>query len=237
MLITLKSGKREKAFHSKTGHNEIRWRPGFVCDILLLLLYSKIKMDNQNFFQKHKGLVVGLVIVVLVVFWIVSSYNSFVTQNEQITAQWSQVENQYQRRFDLIPNIVNTVKGVAQQEQTVFNAIAEARTRYSGATTANEKAQAASQLETGLGRLLVIAEQYPVLQSSGAYRDLIVSLEGTENRLAVERMKYNDLVRIFDTDIKRFPTSLVAKIFGLEERAYFEVSDEAKINPKVDFTN
>src|SRR3989344_5655610 len=193
---------------------------------------NQSSMESKSFFARNKKWIIIVGIIVLILLWGVSGYNRFVSGDEQITASWAQVENQYQRRFDLIPNIVNTVKGVAQQEQTVFNAIAEARTRYSGATTANEKAQAASQLETGLGRLLVIAEQYPVLQSSGAYRDLIVSLEGTESRISVERMKYNDLVRIFDTDIKRFPTSLVAKIFGLEERAYFEVSDEAKINPK-----
>lgn len=137
----------------------------------------------------------------------------------------------------MIPNVVETVKGVAKQEQDVFGAIAEARTRYSGALTPDEKAKAATQVEGALGRLLVIAENYPVLQSSGAYRDLIVSLEGTENRLAVERMKYNDLVRVFDTNVKTFPTSLVAKIFGVEAREYFNVPETAKATPKVDFTN
>ncbi|MSU45239.1 MAG: LemA family protein [Candidatus Zambryskibacteria bacterium] len=181
--------------------------------------------------------VIVLAVVVLVVFWGVGRYNSFVTQNEQITAQWSQVENQYQRRFDLIPNIMATVKGVAGQEQKVFGDIAEARTRYSGARTANERAGAATQVESALGRLLVIAENYPVLQSSQAYRDLIVSLEGTENRITVERMKYNDLVRGLNTSVKRFPTSILASIFGVNERAYFEVSEEAKTVPKVDFSN
>src|SRR3989344_4734839 len=125
--------------------------------------------QNQNFSYQaapvpHRGgkkkWIIVLVIIILAL-WAVGSYNSFVRGGEQITAQWAQVENQYQRRFDLIPNIVSTVKGVAKQEQEVFGAIAEARTRYSGATTANAKAQAATQLEAGLGRLLVIAEQYP----------------------------------------------------------------------------
>ncbi|MFA5889278.1 MAG: LemA family protein [Candidatus Paceibacterota bacterium] len=192
-------------------------------------------MEEKNFFQKNKTWIIVLVIIVLVLIWGVSKYNFFVRQGEQVTAQWAQVENQYQRRFDLIPNIVETVKGVAKQEQTVFGDIAEARTRYSGALTADEKAKAATQVESALGRLLVIAENYPVLQSSQAYRDLIVSLEGTENRISVERMKYNDLVRVFDTNVKTFPTSILAKLFGVAERAYFEVAEVAKTVPKVNF--
>lgn len=194
-------------------------------------------MEQKSFLQRNMKWVIILALLVLVAFWAVGQYNSFVTQNEGITAQWSQVENQYQRRFDLIPNIVATVKGVAGQEQKVFGDIAEARTRYSGATTANEKAAAATQVEGALGRLLVIAENYPVLQSSQAYRDLIVSLEGTENRISVERMKYNDLVRALNTGVKKFPTSILASIFGVDERVYFEVSDEAAAVPKVDFAN
>ena len=188
-----------------------------------------------SFFQRHKTGVIILVILVLLIGWTLSKYNMFVTQGEQITAQWAQVENQYQRRFDLIPNIVNTVKGVAKQEQAVFIAIAEARTRYSGATTPDQKAEAASQVESTLGRLLVIAENYPVLQSSQAYRDLIVSLEGTENRISVERMKYNNMVRVFDTNIKRFPTSIVASLFGVKEHAYFDVPKENQQAPTVNF--
>lgn len=191
---------------------------------------------EQNFFQRHMVLVVSLVVVLLIVVWGVSGYNSFITQNEKITAQWSQVENQYQRRFDLIPNIVNAVKGVAQQEQDVFLAIAEARTRYSGATSADQKAQAAGQVESALGRLLVIAESYPTLQSSQAYRDLIVTLEGTENRISVERMKYNQEVQSLNTQVKKFPTSILASIFGVKERNYFEVPKENQVTPKVDFT-
>ena len=192
-------------------------------------------MEEKNFLQRNMKLIVVLVVVVLVLLWGVSRYNSFVRVGEQITAQWAQVENQYQRRFDLIPNIVETVKGVAKQEQTVFIAIADARTHYSGATTPDQKAQAAGQVESALGRLLVIAENYPVLQSSQSYRDLIVSLEGTENRISVERMKYNDLVRAFDTSVKTFPTSIVAGIFGVKERAYFDVPVANQVVPKVNF--
>ncbi len=194
-------------------------------------------MEEKNFFQRNMKWIIGLGVIVLVLLWGVSRYNSFVRQGEAITAQWAQVENQYQRRFDLIPNIVETVKGVAQQEQEVFGAIAEARTRYAGASTPDEKAQAATQVEGALGRLLVIAENYPVLQSSQAYRDLITSLEGTENRISVERMKYNEQVRVFDTSVKTFPTSIVAKLFGVTEHAYFDVPEANQAAPQVNFTN
>lgn len=190
---------------------------------------------QPNFLERNKTWIIVLAVVALIAMWGVSKYNGFVKTNEAITAQWAQVENQYQRRFDLIPNIVNTVKGVAKQETAVFTAIADARTKYSGATTPDQKAQAATQVEGALGRLLVIAEAYPVLQSSQAYRDLIVSLEGTENRISVERMKYNDLVRSLNTGVKTFPTSIIAKLFGVSERAYFEVPKEAQVNPSVQF--
>ncbi len=194
-------------------------------------------MENQTFIQRNmKWLVIVLLLVILVV-WGFGKYNSFITMNESITSQWAQVDNQLQRRYDLIPNIVATVKGVAKQEQTVFGEIADARTRYSGATTPDAKAAAATQVEGALARLLVIAENYPTLQSSQAYRDLIVSLEGTENRISVERKNYNDLVRDLNASIKRFPNSIIASIASVHERTYFEVSDTAKENPKVDFSN
>lgn len=193
------------------------------------------QISQKSFLQRNMKLIVVVGVLLLLVGWVVGIKNGFVTGNEAITSQWAQVENQYQRRFDLIPNIVNTVKGVAKQETAVFTAIADARTKYSGAVTSDQKAQAASQVEGALGRLLVIAEAYPVLQSSQAYRDLIVSLEGTENRISVERMKYNDLVKSFNTNVKVFPSSLVAKIFGVSERAYFEVPRENQVNPTVQF--
>lgn len=192
-------------------------------------------MEQTSFFQRNKILLIVLGIAVLLGIWVFNTYNSFVKGNEAITSQWAQVENQYKRRFDLIPNIVSTVKGVAKQEQEVFNNIADARTKYAGAVTTNEKAQAASQMEGALARLLVIAENYPVLQSSQAYRDLIVTLEGTENRISVERMKYNDLVRSLNTGVKTFPRSLVAKMFGVSERAYFEIPEAETQVPKVEF--
>jgi LemA protein len=199
-------------------------------------------MDSQNTQATEvssggskKTWVIVLVVIVLLAIWAVTGYNRFVRLGEQITAQWAQVENQYQRRFDLIPNLVNTVKGVAKQEQTVFTAIAEARTKYSGALTADEKARAAGQVESALGRLLAVAENYPTLLSSQSFRDLMTSLEGTENRISVERKNYNDLVRVFDTRVKTFPSSILAKIFGVAERAYFEVPEENQANPAVEF--
>ncbi len=192
-------------------------------------------MEGQNFIQRNmKWVITGAVVLVLVIMS-VGSYNSFVSQSEAVTSQWSQVENQLQRRFDLIPNLVETVKGVAKQETSVFTAIAEARTRYSGAKTTDEKAQAASQYESAIGRLLVITENYPALQSAQSYRELMTSLEGTENRISVERKKYNDLVQSYNSSIKRFPSVVVAKIFGFSGKSYFEVSEEAKVNPKVSF--
>lgn len=192
---------------------------------------------EQTFFQKYKKWIIVLVVVLILSFSLTSSYNSFVSLDEKTTGQWSQVENQLQRRFDLVPNLVATVKGVAGQEQKVFGDIAEARTRYSGATNTNDKALYASQYESALSRLLVIAENYPTLKSSDSYNSLMVQLEGTENRIAVERMKYNDLVRDFNVKVKRFPSNIVSKIFGFDQKEYFEVSEQAKQVPKVDFSN
>lgn len=191
--------------------------------------------EEKNFFQRNMKWVVIIGIVVLFAMWLVGGYNSLVSQNEAVTAQWAQIESQLQRRFDLVPNLVETVKGVAKQETAVYTAIADARTRYAGATTPDERAKAASQYESALGRLLVITENYPVLQSAQSYKDLMVAIEGTENRLSVERKKYNDAVQVFDSRVKSFPTTIIAKMFGFGERAYFEVNDEAKINPKVQF--
>ena len=150
---------------------------------------------EQNFWQKNKTWIIVLAVVVVLASWVVGKYNSFVVQNEGINNQWAQVENQLQRRFELIPNVVNTVKGITQQEKDVFGALAEARTRYAGSTTVDEKAAAAGQVESSLARLLVIAENYPELKSAQSFRDLTVELEGTANRITVERQKYNDLVK------------------------------------------
>ncbi|HCY18059.1 MAG: hypothetical protein UR62_C0017G0021 [Candidatus Nomurabacteria bacterium GW2011_GWF2_35_12] len=191
---------------------------------------------EQNFWQKNKVLIIVLVVVVLLASWVVGKYNFFVNQNENITGQWAQIENQLQRRYDLIPNVINTVKGITKQEKEVFSQLAEARTRYAGSTTIDQKATAAGQVESSLARLLVIAENYPELKSSQSFRDLTVELEGTENRIAVERMKYNDLVKNLNANVKTFPNSILASIFGVAERSYFEITEGTEVVPKVDFS-
>lgn len=173
-------------------------------------------------------------IVAVLALWVFSGYNSLVTLNENIDAQWAKVETQYQRRFDLIPNLVNSVKGILKQEQTVFGEIAEARTRYAGAKNADEKVAAASDVESALSRLLVIVENYPQLQSSAVVQDLMAQLEGTENRISVERTRFNDEVRSYNTAIKRFPKNILAALTGFGSRSYFEAANGAENAPTVD---
>ncbi len=183
--------------------------------------------------MKKTLLIIGIIIVLIVLYgW--SSYNGLVTMREQATAQWQQVETSYQRRFDLIPNLVASTKGVLTQEQKVFSDIAEARTRYAGAQTVNDKATAATQVESAFGRLLVILENYPTLKSSDTVRDLMVEIAGTENRIGVERQRFNDNVRAYEVAIKRFPRSVVASMFGFEDMNYFEAQSGAENAPKVD---
>jgi LemA protein len=179
------------------------------------------------------GAVVLLVIIAGAVLW--GTYNSLVTKSQAIDGQWAQVETQYQRRFDLIPNLVNSVKGIMSQEQTVFGQIAEARTRYSGARTTDEKAAAGSDVETALGRLLVIMENYPQLRSVEAVTQLMDELAGTENRISVERGRYNLLVQDYNTAIRKFPTNLLASVFGFDARQYFKSATGADQVPKVQF--
>ncbi len=176
-----------------------------------------------------------LAVAVVIVLWAFSSYNSLVTLNENADAQWAKVETQYQRRFDLIPNLVNSVKAVLTQEQTIFTALADARANYSGATTPDAKAAAATQVEGALGRLLVVMENYPQLNSSNNVRDLMAQLEGAENRVSVERTRFNDEVRAYNTKVKRFPGNIAAMITGFAERAYFEAAGGAEVVPTVNF--
>jgi LemA protein len=179
------------------------------------------------------GVILLLVIIIGASLW--GTYNSLVTKSQAIDAQWAQVETQYQRRFDLIPNLVNSVKGYMAQEQTIFSQIADARTRYAGAQTPDEKAAAGSDVETALGRLLVIMENYPNLRSIETVTTLMDELAGTENRINIERQRYNTSVQDYNTTIKRFPTNLLASMFGFESRQYFEADTGASTAPKVDF--
>lgn len=182
-----------------------------------------------------KTLIIVLGVVVLLGLYVWVGYNNFVKANEGINNQWAQVETQYQRRFDLIPNLVNSVKGIMAQEQKVFGDLAEARTRYSGAASVGEKVAAANQVESALARLLVVMENYPQLKSAETVQTLMVQLEGAENRISVERQRYNDAVQSFNVMVKRFPSRLIAVVFGFSEKAYFESAQGAENAPNVSF--
>ncbi|HEU4935067.1 MAG TPA: LemA family protein [Vicinamibacterales bacterium] len=163
------------------------------------------------------------------------SYNKFSTQEEAINAQWAEVQNQLQRRTDLIPNLVNTVKGYAAHEASVFQAIADARSRLLAAKSPEETIQAANQQTSALGRLLAVVENYPQLKADAQFNRLMDELSATENRLTVARMRYNEAVQAYNTQRRKFPSNVTAKMFGFKEHPYWEVPPEAKQAPKVDF--
>lgn len=178
--------------------------------------------------------IIIITIIVLLVLWSLSAYNSLVQKREAYIAQWAQVENQYQRRFDLIPNLVSLVKSQYAQEESVFLGIAEARTRYSNATTREDKIQAVGQVETGLGRLLAVIESYPQLSSSASVQNAMIELSGTENRVAVERQGYNDIIKSYNLEVKRIPGVIFAKLFNFNEEPYFEAAKGSDIAPKIE---
>jgi len=184
--------------------------------------------------MKKTLIIIGILALVMII-GVFGYYNKLITANEAVDGQWAQVESQYQRRFDLIPNLVESVKGVMGQEKEVFGMIAEARTKYAGATTVNEKATAAGEVESALARLLVVMENYPQLKSADTVQTLMAQLEGTENRISVERGRYNDQVRGYNTMTKRFPGNIMASIFGFNERNYFESATGADVAPTVNF--
>lgn len=163
------------------------------------------------------------------------TYNRLVTMNEGVDAQWSIVENRLQRRYDLIPNLVNSVKGIMDQEQEVFGNIADARAKMAGATTVDERVAASNELEGALGRLLVVMENYPQLRSVESVNRLMDELAGTENRIAVERDRYNMAVRDYNSAIKTFPRNLIAGMMGFEPKLYFEAVEGAEVAPEVNF--
>ena len=164
------------------------------------------------------------------------AYNRFVTQEEAVKAQFAQVQNQLQRRNDLIPNLVETVKGYAQHEVGVFKEIADARSRLLGAQTPEQTIQAANQQTSALGRLLAIVENYPQLKANEQFNRLMDELAGTENRIAVERMRYNERVQEYNTSRRQFPSNLTAALFRFKEYPFFEAPPEARQVPKVTFT-
>src|SRR5215467_9155460 len=183
------------------------------------------------------GFIVVVVIIALIFFGqYVSAKNTLVAKNEAVKSQWSQVDIVLQRRADLIPNLVETVKGIAQQEQTVFGDIAKARSQLLNAGTPEQKIAANQQLDGALGRLLLIVENYPELKSNENFLRLQDELAGTENRIAVERKRYNDTLRDYNTYVQQFPASLFAAGMGYKpNNAYFEAAEGSRTVPKVDF--
>jgi LemA protein len=178
----------------------------------------------------------GLVLILLILGGaLIGRYNGMVTAGEAIDGAWAQVENVLQRRGDLIPNLVETVKGFAAQEKEIFTSVAEARGRLAGATSPREAAAANAGLTSALGRLLAIAENYPNLKSNENFIRLQDELAGSENRIAVERRRYNETVRLYNTSIRRFPNNFLAGVFNFGEREYFEAEEAAQEVPEVKF--
>ena len=179
---------------------------------------------------------IGLVAVAIVLaLWAVSGYNALVTGRQNVDTAWSAVETQYQRRFDLIPNVVNSVKGSAAFEQQTLTDVTAARTQWQSGGSLENRVEAATKLDSALGRLMVTVEAYPQLKSTEAFRDLITELEGTENRVSVARLDYNNAVRDYNLTVRRFPGMILASVFGFQPEPGFEAADGAETAPVVDF--
>ena len=177
------------------------------------------------------GIIAAVVILASMFF---GTYNNLIAKSTGIDGQWAQVEAQYQRRFDLIPNLVESTRGFLTQEKTIFEVIAKARTEYGGAKTVDEKVAGANALDSALSRLLVIVENYPNLKSNETVARLMDELSGTENRISVERRRFNELVQDYNLTVKRIPTNIIAGMFGFSERPYFEAGTGVEIPPKVE---
>jgi len=203
---------------------------------------------NKTVLGCGAAVVVGLILVALVGgLWIAGTYNGLVASEQQVLAQWAQVENVYQRRADLVPNLVRTVKGAANFEQTTLQNVVEARAKVGQMQVSPEMLnnpqafsqfeQAQNQLSSALSRLLVVVERYPELQSVAAFRDLMTQLEGTENRIAVERRRFNEVARDFNTDIHKVPAAWFIQLLGwpFQDKAYFQSQPGADVAPEVDF--
>ena len=189
--------------------------------------------------SKKKTLLIVLVVIVVLAIAVYSffagNYNKFVKMDVAIKAAWSQVENQLQRRYDLIPNLVETVKGYAKQEKDVLVEVTNARSKVGGAGTIPDKIAANNQLTGALSRLMVVVEKYPDLKSNQNFMKLQDELAGTENRIAVERMRYNEAVKIYNEAVRSFPANILASMYGFKEAAFFESPKEAKVAPNVKF--
>lgn len=174
--------------------------------------------------------------MLLIIVSFILVYNGMVTKHETITAKWAQVENQLQRRNDLIPNLVNTVKGYASHERTVFQEVTNARSQWAKARTMDEKVKAAAGIDAALARLLLVVENYPNLKADQTFLKLMDELSGTENRIAVERMRYNETVREYNVTVRMFPGNIIAGMFGYKPATeYFKAEEKAKVVPEVKF--
>jgi len=198
-----------------------------------------------------KGCIISIIVVAFLalvvlsfVVWGTKAYNGMVTMQESVTSQWGNVQTSYQRRSDLIPNFVNTVKGAANFEQTTLTQVIEARAKATSVTidpskmTAENLQQfqaAQGQVSSALGRLMVVMEQYPELKATQNFRDLQTELEGTENRISVERRKFNEVALTYNTYIRKFPQSMLAGMFGFQTKPYFEAAAGAEKAPEVKF--
>ena len=184
-----------------------------------------------------KGFLIGLAVVALIVtIAFISTYNVMISKHEAVSAKWAQVESQLQRRSDLIPNLVNTVKGYASHEKTVLEEVTNARSRWAGAATTEEKVSAASGMDSALARLMVVVESYPNLKADQTFLRLMDELSGTENRIAVERMRYNEAVQGYNISVRSFPGNIVAAICGYKPAtSYFKSEEKAKVVPEVKF--
>lgn len=194
-----------------------------------------------------KGLIAGAIVIAVILggfLWVKGAYNNMVTADEGVSAAWAQVENVYQRRADLIPNLVSTVKGYAEHESATFEDVTAARAKATQITVDPSELEpeeiaefnkAQGELSSALGRLLMITENYPDLKANQNFRDLQAQLEGTENRIATERMKFNEAAQKYNTMIRRFPDNIIASMFDFEKKGYFEAQAGAETAPKVEF--
>jgi LemA protein len=189
--------------------------------------------------SKKKTLIIVLAVIVFLAIaaysFFAGNYNKFVQLDTTVKSSWAQVENQLQRRYDLIPNLVETVKGYAKQEKDVLVEVTNARAKVGGAGNVSDKISSNNQLSGALSRLMVVVEKYPDLKSNQNFMALQDELAGTENRIAVERMRYNEAVKIYNQAIKSFPANMIAGMFGYKDAAFFEAPKEAKEAPKVKF--
>lgn len=186
--------------------------------------------------KKGLWIVIGVVVIIVAIIATFSGrYNSLVSMEENVDGRWAQVENQLKRRADLIPNLVNTVQGYAEHEENVLTQITEARSSFNNANTPAEYSEANAEFESALSSLYVVVENYPDLKANENFKELQYELSGTENRIAAERMRYNEAVQEFNTTVKRFPTNMIAGLFGFEQREYFEIDEADSEVPEVNF--